>query len=126
MKEAILTITNNPMAVDNLVHKGSVIFIEGSSIEVLKRARDYIHRNHRLLTHPLISSIKPNEMPYRTVVISEKDESALDLQSLKLIEDSINTTEKFLKDFGIPNWDDKVLLDFQLIDYDIINNALNQ
>lgn len=121
--EPVVIITNNPMVVDKMVRRGGIIFVEGNAVDVLKIARDYIHRNHRLLTHPLVSSIKPNEIPYRTVVISREKEKAMELKSLEFIENSIGTTEKFLKDFGIPNWNNEILLDFQLIDYDIINNA---
>jgi hypothetical protein len=109
---------------ESLNIKYSVEFIDSSVIEVFKKVRNYIHNNHRLLTHPLVSSIKPNEIPYRTVMISKKRDAKIDMQSLDLIENSINTTEKFLKDFGLPNWNEKVLQDFQLIDYDIINNVL--
>lgn len=125
MIEPVIIITNNPMVVDNLTQKARVVFIEDNTLEVLKTVRNYVHMNHRLLTHPLVSSIKPNEIPYKTVVISKKKESYTELQSLDLIENSIAATQKFLKDFGIPNWSEKILLDFQLIDYDIISNALN-
>jgi hypothetical protein len=124
MIEQVIILTNNPMINESLNIKYSVEFIDSSVIEVFKKVRNYIHNNHRLLTHPLVSSIKPNEIPYRTVMISKKRDAKIDMQSLDLIENSINTTEKFLKDFGLPNWNEKVLQDFQLIDYDIINNVL--
>ncbi|HAG42362.1 MAG TPA: GrdX protein, partial [Clostridium sp.] len=37
----------------------------------------------------------------------------------------IMTTEKFLRDFNTPNWSDKILQDFQLIDCDLIDHAIN-
>lgn len=48
------------------------------------------------------------------------------MESLDLIENSINTTEKFLKDFGLPKWTEKILGDFMLIDFDIIYNAIKR
>jgi hypothetical protein len=124
MLESIIIVTNNPEALDKLKLKYKVDFIQGDVMDVLKKVRDYIHINHRLLTHPLVSSIKPNEIPYRTVIISQKRDTIMDMDSLELIESSISTTVKFLNDFGIPKWSDNILKDFQVIDFDIINNVL--
>jgi hypothetical protein len=126
MIEPILVLTNNPMTRDEMNGKYNLEYIQGNVVEVFKKARDYIHLNHRLLTHPLVSSIKPNEIPYRTVIISKNKDNNIDMESLEIIENSLNTTEKFLKDFGIPNWNEKILEDFQLIDFDIICNAIKK
>ncbi|ERI89910.1 GrdX family protein [Clostridiales bacterium oral taxon 876 str. F0540] len=124
MIEPLIIITNNPMCKEKYTGKYELIYVEGTVAVVYKKVRDYIHSNHRLLTHPLISSIKPNEIPFRTVIISKKRDNTIDIESINMIENSISTTEKFLKDFGIPNWSEKILEDFQLIDYDIIFNAI--
>ena len=105
--------------------KYKVVFIEGTMMDTLKKVRDCIHIGHKLLTHPLMSSIKPNETPYRTICISIEILSKVDLQSLSIIEECIMTTQKFLNDFKTPQWNEKILLDFQLIDYDIIDHAIN-
>lgn len=126
MLEPIIVITNNPMARKKLEGSLSLEYIDGSVIEVFKKVRDYIHLNHRLLTHPLVSSIKPNEIPYRTVIVSKGKDNNIDLESLSLIENSLDATDKFLKDFGIPKWNEKILEDFQLIDFDIIYNAIKR
>lgn len=124
MIEPIIIITNNALVSENFNKKFTVNYISGTATEVLVKVRDYIHCNHRLLTHPLVSSIKPNEMPFRTVIISKDRDNNIDMESLELIEKSISTTNKFMKDFGIPNWNKNILQDFQLIDFDIINNAI--
>ena len=77
------------------------------------------------MTHPLMSSVKPNETPYRTICLSKDAMNQVDLQSLEIIEASIATTQKFLRDFNTPNWSKKILLDFQLIDSDLIYHAIN-
>jgi len=105
--------------------KYKVVFIDGTMVDILKNVRDNIHVGHKLLTHPLMSSIKPNETPYRTICISKEKLSEVDLQSLSIIEESIMTTEKFLNDFKTPQWNERILLDFQLIDFDIIDHAIN-
>lgn len=125
MIQPVIIVTNNPMSLEKFKLNYIVDFVDGDIMEVFKTVRDYVHLNHRLLTHPLVSSIKPNEVPYRTVVLSKSREECIDLESLDLIESSTAATLKFLKDFGIPNWNDNILKDFQLIDFDIINCAIN-
>lgn len=124
MIEPLFIITNNPLSKRTFETKYKIVYIDGSAMEILKNVRDNIHLGHKLLTHPLMSSVKPNETPYRTVCLSLNRES-LDIQSLEIIESAIMTTEKFLKDFNTPNWSDKILQDFQLIDCDLIDHAIN-
>lgn len=124
MIEPIIVVTNNPMSKEKLSSRYITDFIDGSTMDVFKKVRNYIHEGHRLLTHPLMSSIKPNETPYRTVIISKNREKAVEVDSLKYIEEGIASTEKFTNRFGIPNWNEKVLEDFQLIDYDLIYHIL--
>lgn len=124
MIEPLFIVTNNPMSKEKFSEKYQVIMVEGTVLETLKVVRDNVHKGYRLLTHPLMSSIKPNETPYRTVCLSKDRFQDVDMQSLSIIENSIMTTEKFLKDFNTPNWSEKVLLDFQLIDSDLIFHAI--
>jgi hypothetical protein len=123
--EQILIVTNNPMCLNKFNEKYEVEFLNGGMMNVLKTVRNHVHEGNLLLTHPLSSSIKPNEMPYKTVIITKLKKEAIDLQSVNFIEEAIHTTEKFIKDRGTPAWSDKILNDFMLIDYDIINHALS-
>ncbi len=125
MIEPLIIVTNNPMSKEKFEFKYKVVFIEGNMMDILKKVRNNIHEGHKLLTHPLMSSVKPNETPYRTICLSKEKLFEVDLQSLSIIEESILTTEKFLNDFKTPLWNEKILLDFQLIDYDLIYHALN-
>ena len=124
MRSGIL-ISNNPLV--------GVRWISGTSAELLRnepavnvliRARDYIHKGHILLTHPLHSSLKPNETPYRTVMISKKPNTGVDLESLNYIETALQAYHKFLKDSKPINWPWDILHDFQIIDYELIKNAI--
>lgn len=125
MIEPAIIITNNPMTREKIQNKYPIEFVEGSTMDVYIKVRDYIHKGHKLLTHPLMSSVKPNETPYRTVIISKNGNNTIDMESLNYIESSIQTTQKFLKMFGIPDWDETVLIDFQVIDYDLISHGLS-
>lgn len=125
MIEPLFIVTNNPMSKQKFMGKYKIEFIEGPQLGILKKVRDYIHKGNRLLTHPLMGSVKPNETPYRTVCVSLEVMDNVDFQSLDIIENSIATTEKFLNDFSTPNWSEKILADFQLIDSDLIDHAIN-
>ena len=46
-------------------------------LDVLEYVRDKIHKGHKLMTHPLSGSVKPNETPYKTIMIS-KDKNTMD------------------------------------------------
>jgi len=117
-------ITNNPLVKKKYEKSEVLIFLEKSYLEVLCYARDEIHKGHELLTHPLSGSIKPNETPYKSLLISSKATS-LDYRSVTMIEDSIETTKKFIsirdRTQGLRN---DLLLDFQEIDYHLIKGAL--
>lgn len=125
MIEPLFIVTNNPMSKEKFEGKYKVEFIDVPQLDILKKVRNYIHKGNRILTHPLMGSVKPNETPYRTVCVSTEVVDEVDLQSLEIIENSIVTTEKFLRDFNTPQWSEKILADFQLIDSDLIDHAIN-
>ena len=115
-------ITNNPLV--NLKYKE--IFLmdyheDATFLETLEFTRSKVHSGYEILTHPLTGSVKPGETPFKSIIISE-EASKLNFDSLKLIEEAIITTRKFvLKEV---NWTDKVLGDFKLIDCDIITSGI--
>lgn len=124
MKEKARVITNNSMVVQQMGGKFFIEFIDGGLMDVLKAVRDYIHKGHKLLTHPLMGSVKPNETPFKTVLISMVNGETIDMDSLNLIENSIQTAEKFIRIKKTPNWTEKILEDFRLIDFDLIYHAI--
>ena len=116
-------LTNNPLVrewggTSDRIH---IIWQEGSLLEVLTEARDLIHLGWRLLNHPLASSIKPNQTPYKTLVLAK--EAALDLQSLRAIEGA-RTTAAALGSFT--GGSQRVLADLQYIDWDLSKDILQQ
>jgi len=125
MIDPLFIVTNNPMSKEKFEEKFKVEFIDVPQLDILKKVRNYIHKGNRILTHPLMGSVKPNETPYRTVCVSTEVVNGVDLQSLEIIENAIVTTEKFLRDFNTPKWSEKILTDFQVIDSDLIDHAIN-
>lgn len=115
-------ITNNILIQEKLGKTLLVTLIEGGYIDVLYNARDRIHAGAKLLTHPLMGSVKPNETPYRTIII-ENCKGDLDFDSLLIIENSIETSKKFLSQELLLNR--STLEDFKVIDLKLIESALS-
>lgn len=85
MKKDYIIITNNPLVPQMLDEEHEVDYSEISYEDVLGKVRDRIHEGHLLLSHPLSGSVKPNETPYKSVMISRKA-GKLDERSLSIIE----------------------------------------
>lgn len=116
-------ITNNPLVNEKYSKDLRIEYYEISYIEILKKVRDRVHKGSKVLTHPLSGSLKPNETPYKTIMILD-GLGQTDLESVLLIENSIATAEKFLKDKNIPQWNEKILKDFQIIDLSLVESAI--
>jgi len=110
------------MVKDRYCKNLDITFVPGQYIDVLKSARDIVHKGSRLITHPLMGSIKPNETPFRSIVLSEG--TTLDVESLAIIENSIAAAEKFQRDNKVPIWDEHVLDDFRFVDLKLFESAL--
>lgn len=121
----ILLITNNILVYKKYRGIMDIIYKEDSSyLDILYYTRDLIHKGHELLTHPLSGSIKPNETPFKTIILS-KEKGNLDFQYLEIIEKSIQSTEKFISNKATPNWSERVLEDFRVIDLSLIENIID-
>ena len=118
-----IIITNNPKIFEEVKSKNAeIIYMSDSDfMEVLYKVRDFIHLGYELLTHPIVSSIKPYETPYKSVALSKSRD--LDLYSLELIENSIELTRNFL-DKPRRKLTQEIDNDFKLIDYDLVIGAL--
>ncbi len=118
-----MIITNNDWVYNKYKDTYSVIYIVGSYRDVLVKTRDKIHEGYELLTHPLSSSLKPNETPYKSVIIAD-NKSELNYDSVYIIENSIVTYDRFNKNKLI-NLSEKIEDDFKLIDLTVLESALN-
>ncbi len=121
----LIVITNNPKVYDKYKDILNVEYLENKShFDVLKFTRDKIHMGHKLLSHPISGSVKPNETPYKSILISE-NKGKIDMNGLNIIENSISTYEKFEKISKVPNWNDEVLDDFMVVDLSLIENTID-
>ena len=121
-----IIITNNKYVYEKYKDNFEVNFDENFTyLDVLEYVRDRVHEGHELTTHPLSGSVKPNETPYKTIMISD-EKGVIDFNSLKIIEDSIATAKKFTNNMPTPNWPESILDDFRVIDLSLIENVINK
>lgn len=126
----LVILTNNPTVLKYLEKNSlntafQLTWIDGFTEDVLRSARDYCHKNHKLLTHPLTGSIKPNQTPFKTVVLETLPGNTLwDLASIHLAEASLQKTLALLQSSPrvvIKNHES----DFALIDLDFFCSYLH-
>jgi len=118
--------TNNSKVVDKYKSKFDLEFIESTDmLSVLIKARDYIHKGYSLLTHPLSGSLKPNQTPYKSILLSN-DNKPFDFDKLHLIENSIETFYKFIKNNNISKWNENIKDDFKTVDLSLIDSCLEK
>ena len=120
-----LILTNNPMVKTCMEGHGSfsVCYMpDMTAREVLIRARDMVYKNHTLYTHPLSGSVKPNETPYKSVIVSVEPH-VFDAQQAEIIADSLSAFDKFPPCHKVLT--EQVKRDFQLIDYSLIAGAIH-
>ncbi|NLW23400.1 MAG: GrdX protein [Tissierellia bacterium] len=121
-----IIVTNNRYVYDKYKDTFEIVYDENFTyLDVLEYVRDKIHQGHKLLTHPLSGSVKPNETPYKTIMIS-KDRYTMDYDSLMIVEESIATVKKFISNRPTPNWPEEVLDDFRVIDLSLIENVIDR
>ena len=116
-----VVVTNNPKVRDELGQEFYVDYADITYREILCKVRDMIYEGHKLLTHPLSGSVKPNETPYKSILVAKKTVK-MDVQDASIIENSIITADKFSVKF--PEMPQSVREDFQLIDSTLIRSAL--
>jgi len=116
-----ILVTNNPLVQAQFQRDIKVEYIETNLLGVLTKVRDLIHKGHRLLTHPLSGSVKPNETLYKTVLLTEAKEGT-DTQSVTIIEECIITAQKF-PTRHIPK---QYKHDMQVVDLSLIRTVLEK
>ena len=116
-----IIVTNNPLVLEKHGDTHEVIYREVSYEDVLREVRDRIHEGHSMLTHPLSGSVKPNETPYKSIMISA-ERRAIDGESVALIESAIHACGKF--EFKSDRYKPGVYKDFQIIDCTLIESGM--
>lgn len=123
--EKTILVTNNPDVRDKYEDKMTVIFVEGYE-NVLIKVRDLVYDRHILLTHPQASSLKPNQTPYRSVMVYPTDEKTKDnTNDILLIEKCIEVYRQWQDIAPSPaGYAEGVDKDFRTIDLSVIDNII--
>ena len=87
-----LIVTNNSKCYDYYKDRYEVEYNpDWTYLEVLIRVRDLVHTGAQLITHPMAGSLKPNQTPFRSVVLgSESMEDKEPWWDVTLVENSID------------------------------------
>lgn len=122
-KKAIL-VTNNDRVYDK--YKGRLTCVYTESYEdTLIKVRDYVYDRHKLLTHPQASSLKPNQTPYRSVVVYPVYED--NTKDILLIEKCIEVFNSWQNIARTPSdYKENVREDFKTIDLSVIDNIMDR
>ena len=122
IKKHFRVITNNPLVKESFADTEDICYFEITYKDLLLKVRDMVFEGYELLSHPLSGSVKPGETPYKSVLISSKKEN-INMQSVKLIEQALETYKKFTdRTVGLR---EDVLNDFQTVDITLIESALS-
>ena len=126
--EMYLLVTNNRLCFEKYRDRVRVDYLEdGSYLDVLVRARDYVQKGSRIETHPMAGSIKPNQTPFRSVLLSDRKMDGDEvIENELMIEDAVLMTKKFLSDRPVRKWDESIVNDFRQVDLELISGAIDR
>lgn len=98
---------------------------EWSYLDVLIQARNYVQRGWCLLTHPMAGSLKPNQMPYRSILLAESSPEQKEPYGDELLmENSIESCLKFIRQRPLTRWPESICDDFRTVDLSLMESAI--
>ncbi|MBS3872320.1 MAG: GrdX family protein [Firmicutes bacterium] len=115
-----IVVSNNP----TLEYRATDICLKSpDNLAVLETVRDYVHLGHHLLTHPFAGSVKPNENPFRSIVITYQA-FGVDYQSVQLVEGCLSVARRMLAERPLRDYSPSVLCDLASIDKSLCDAGL--
>lgn len=123
-----LLVTNNRDCYDRYRNSCDCLFDESWDYgQVLNAARDLLHLGYILSSHPLAGSLKPNQTPYRSLVLTLHSLDGQDkFHSLMLLEQALGIYHQFQQNRQTPDWPEKICRDFRTIDLSLIEPVMRQ
>lgn len=122
--EKVILVTNNDKVYEKYKNMMQCVFVEKYE-EVLVKVRNFVYDRHILLTHPQASSLKPNQTPYRSVMVYPKNDKEDNTKDILLIEKCIETFGQWQDIARTPeDYERKVAEDFKTIDLSVIDNII--
>lgn len=121
--EKAILVTNNDRVYEKYKNEIKIILLNTYE-EVLIKVRDMVYDRHLLLTHPQASSLKPNQTPYRSVVVYPKGNED-NMKDIMLIEKCVQVYYEWQEIAPSPEkYADKVANDFKTIDLSVVENII--
>ena len=121
--EKAILVTNNDRVYEKYKDEIKIILLNTYE-EVLIKVRDMVYDRHLLLTHPQASSLKPNQTPYRSVVVYPKGNED-NMKDIMLIEKCVQVYYEWQEIAPSPmSYTDKVANDFKTIDLSVVENII--
>lgn len=115
-------ITNNISVFEKYKNEYDIKYYDISYGEILNKVHYMVEEGYKLLSHPLSGSVKPNETPFKSIMLSQ-DKKTVDLESLTIIENALITYNKFIQ--NKKEYDQSVIKDFQYVDFALIKSAID-
>lgn len=113
--------TNNPLMLEK---KLTEHFVSGTSLDVLKAARDCIHVGGILLTHPLYGNLRPHQQPFRTILMKAPQVQSLDIESLSLIESALEVYMSERHRLVVPeDMSETMRADYAFVDFELMRES---
>lgn len=121
-------ITNNQLCLEKYGDRLQMEFLDGKGyLDVLMTVRDYIQKGWCLETHPMTGSLKPNQTPYKSVMVSNRPVDREEFYDQEItIENGIAACLKFQSIRKTPDWPEPLLMDFQEVDLSLIEGAIQK
>lgn len=129
MSCSYILFTNNPVIENEVINDSlKLVFIGGTSLDVLKRARDSVHLGAKLLTHPLYGNLRPHQQPYRTILAAKGNEvKNCDIESLSLIERAVEIYQSCIDRLIEPEDMSELLRDdYAFVDFELMRESFSR
>jgi hypothetical protein len=130
MRKNFILVTNNHYFQQS-IESSRIQFIRGTSLDVLTVARDAIHMGSDLLTHPLYGNLRPNQQPFRSVLLrntAQKERnfaSSTYLESVSAIEEAVLLYRSYGSRLLIPeSLPDATREDYSFVDSELMRESL--
>ena len=128
VSDMYLIVTNNQLCLRKYGAQIKMEYLEdGSYLDVLLKVRDYLHLGWKLETHPMTGSLKPNQTPFKSIMISNNPLDQEEFCSQEItIENGIAACRKFQSIKKTPDWPENIREDFRIVDLSLIEGAIQR
>ena len=118
-----LTVTNNPYIIERV--KGAKL-LKGTALDVMTEARNLVHAGWNLVTSPLYGNFKPNQQPYRTIVLSKwkgVNNMPTDFEFLNYLEEAISIYKDAPIIRQVGEFSEEIDIDFRQLDFMLMSKT---